>query len=116
MRHGKKGRKFGRKTGKRRAFRKGLAHNLILKGKIETTEARAKETRPVVEKPVALAKKQTLESLRLLLARLPRASAEKLYFETAKRYADRNGGYLRIVKQMKRRKRDGSRVAAIEII
>src|SRR3990167_380966 len=77
MRHGKKGRKFGRKTGKRRAFRKGLAHNLILKGKIETTEARAKEIRPVVEKLVTLAKKQTLSSLRLLLARLPRASPRK---------------------------------------
>lgn len=116
MRHGKKGRKFGRKTGKRRAFRKGLAHNLILKEKIETTEARAKEIRPVVEKLVTLAKRQTLSSLRLLLARLPKASAEKLYFEIAKRYADRSGGYLRVVKQMKRRKRDGSRVAVIEFV
>ncbi|MDP3948005.1 MAG: 50S ribosomal protein L17 [bacterium] len=116
MRHGKKGRKFGRKTGQRRAFLKSIAHNLILKEKIETTEARAKEIRPIVEKLVTLAKKQTLASLRLLLARLPRASAEKLYFEIAKRYADRNGGYLRIVKQMKRRKRDGTRVAIIVFV
>src|SRR3989344_1323422 len=110
MRHGKKGRKFGRKTGKRRAFRKGLAHNLILKGKIETTEARAKEIRPIVEKLVTLAKRQTLPSLRLLLARLPRASAEKLYFEIAKRYVDRNGGDLRIVKKKKRPKRTEPRL------
>lgn len=116
MRHGKRGRKFGRMTGERHAFRKLLAHNLILKERIETTEARAKEIRPVVEKLVTLAKKQNLASLRLLLSRLPRGSAEKLYFEIAKRYADRNGGYLRIVKQIKRRKRDATRVAVIEFV
>ena len=54
MRHGKKGRKFGRKTGQRRAFLKSIAHNLILKERIETTEARAKEiarTREMTDKP-----------------------------------------------------------------
>jgi large subunit ribosomal protein L17 len=116
MRHGKKGRKFGRKKGKRRAFLKGLAHNLILKERMETTEARAKEVRPFVEKLITLAKKQTLANLRLLLARLPRSSAEKLYFDIARRYEQRKGGYLRIVKQMKRRKRDGSSVALIEFV
>lgn len=116
MRHGKRGRKFGRKKGRRRAFLKVLMHNLIMRERIETTDARAKEIRPRVEKLVTLAKKQNLASLRLLLARLPKESAQKLYYEVAPRYAARKGGYLRIIKTAKRRKRDAARMAVIEFV
>jgi large subunit ribosomal protein L17 len=112
----KTGRKFGRMRGQRKAFVQGLAHNLIVREKITTTEARAKEIRPVVEKAVTMAKKQTLASLRLLQARFPKPAAEKLYYDLGLRYKGRNGGYLRIVKQGVARKRDGAPVARIEFV
>lgn len=109
-------RKFGRKTGPRRAFKKGLASNLILNERIETTIARAKELRPIVEKMVTTAKKNDLASLRRLLSQLPKKSAEKVYYEIAPRYKDRKGGYLRIIKTDKRRKRDGVELSVIEFV
>lgn len=109
-------RKFHRKTGQRRAFLKGLASNLILKEKIETTQARAKEIRPLVERLVTIAKKQQLAALRALLERLHKKTAQKLFYEIAPRYKDRAGGYLRIVKEAKFRKRDGTPMAKIEFV
>ena len=109
-------RKFHRKTGRRRAFIKGLAHNLVMKGKIETTPARAKEIRPVVERLLTIARKQRLADLRLLLSRLPKQSATKLFYDTAPRFKDQKGGYLRIIKTAKARRRDGTRMATIEFI
>ena len=109
-------RKFHRKTGQRKAFYKGLANNLIMKEKIITTEVRAKAIRPVVEKLVTLGKKQQLASLRLLMSRLPKEAAQKLYYEIATRYQDRKGGYLRIIKQGRLRKRDSARTAVIEFV
>jgi len=109
-------RKFGRIRGRRKAFLKTLAHNLIMKERIQTTEARAKELRPRVEKLVTLAKKQKLASLRLLLARLPKAAATKLYYELASRYQERHGGYLRILKTSHSRKRDAAKKAIIEFV
>jgi len=116
MRHGKSGRKFGRKRGQRRAFMKGLVNNLIMREKIETTEARAKELRPKTEKLLTLAKKQNTATLRLLLSRLPKSAAQKLYYEIAPRYADKKGGYTRISKSAKRRKRDAAKMAIIEFV
>ena len=109
-------RKFHKTTGKRRAFRKGLAANLIVKGKITTTVARAKEIRPVVERYVSMAKTQQVAKLRLLLSALPKNAAEKLYYEIAPKYKDRKGGYLRIIKQTSQRFRDGAEMATIEFI
>lgn len=109
-------RKFGRVRGRRKAFLKTLEHNLIIKERINTTEARAKELRPLVERLVSLAKKNNLASLRLLLSRLPKASASKLYYEIAPRYQNRAGGYLRILKTAKVRKRDAVKQAIIEFI
>ena len=109
-------RKFHRITGRRKSFLKTLANNLILKERMQTTEARAKEIRPMVEKMVTLAKKQNLASLRLLLSRLPDASASKLYYEIAPKYKDRKGGYLRILKTAMRRKRDATKMAVIEFV
>lgn len=117
MRHGKKGKKFHRTTGRRRSFLRNLANDLIRKGKIETTEARAKALRPIVERCVTIAKQQSLAARRLLLSRLHDGKAVgKLYEETASRYKERRGGYLRIVKTAKSRKRDGTRMARIEFV
>ncbi len=109
-------RKFGRKRGPRKSFLRILAHNLIMNKKIVTTEARAKELRPMVEKLVTIAKKQNLASLRLLLARLSKEAANELYYDIAPKYRDRKGGYLRILKTASRRKRDAAKKAIIEFI
>jgi len=116
MRHLKKGRKFHRKKGQRRALLKALINNLIVKEKIETTEAKAKELKSRVEKLVTLAKKNRLENLRLLLARLPKSAAKKLFYEIAPRYQNRSGGYVRIIESTKLRKKDGAKMAIIEFI
>lgn len=115
MRHRKKGRKFGRRRGQRRAFFKTMAHNLIINERIITTEARAKELRPKVERLVTQAKKQNLSALRLLLRKLPKTSAYKTYHEIAPRYQSRPGGYLRITKISKSRT-DGAPLASIEFV
>jgi large subunit ribosomal protein L17 len=117
MRHLKKGKKFGRLKGARASFLRNLANDLVRAGRVETTETRAKAIRPIVERLVTIAKAQTLASRRLLIQRVHNKDiAEKLYSELGPRYAERAGGYLRIVKLAKSRKRDGSRVAAIEFV
>jgi large subunit ribosomal protein L17 len=113
-------RKFHRKRGQRIAFKKGLAANLIQKERIQTTVARAKEVRPIVERYITIAKKvdkkDKLSQLRLLFAKLPKSAAEKVFYDIAPRYKDRRGGYLRIVKTAKFRKRDGAPTAIIEFV
>ncbi|MBI2025147.1 MAG: 50S ribosomal protein L17 [Candidatus Harrisonbacteria bacterium] len=109
-------RKFGKKRGPRRSFLKGLANNLIMKEKIETTTSRAKEIRPLVERLVTIARKQELAGLRILLSRLPKQAAQKLYFEIGPRYKERSGGYLRITKEGKLRKRDAAQQSIIEFV
>jgi len=116
MKHLKKGRKFGRKRGQRKAFMKILANNLIQHEQIITTEARAKELRPFVERLVTYGKKQNLHGFRLLLEKLPKDAAYKLYHEIAPRYLNRKGGYTRVVKHTERRKQDGAKKATIEFI
>lgn len=116
MRHQRKGRKLGLKRGPRKSFLKIMIHNLIMENRIETTEARAKEIKPKVEKLVTIAKKNDLAALRLLLERIPKDSAYKLYHEIAPQYKDRKGGYLRVIKTTKTRKRDAAREAIIEFV
>ena len=117
MRHLKKGKKFHRVTGRRRSFLRNLASDLIRVGRIETTEARAKALRPLVERLVTHAKKQNLASRRLLMARLHnKRVVSKLYDEIGPRYLERMGGYLRISKSAKSRKRDGSSLAVVEFV
>ncbi len=116
MRHLKQGRKFGRERGQRKAFLKGLAHNLIQRERIITTEARAKELRPFVERLITYGKKQNLAGLRLLLKQLPKSTAYKMQHTIAPKYKERQGGYTRIVKHTERRKQDGAKKATIEFI
>lgn len=116
MRHHRNNRKFGLENNARKALIKSLLRSLILKGKIKTTEAKAKEIRPMVEKLITLAKKGDLASRRLVIARMGSVqSTEKLFTKIAKDYADRAGGYTRVVK-LAPRKSDGSKMAVIEFV
>lgn len=116
MRHLKKGRKFHRTKGQRTALLKTLMHNMIMRGRITTTEAKAKELKTKLEKLVTLGKKQDLASHRLLISRLPKQSAHKLFSEIAPKYKERRGGYMRIIKTDKPRMRDSSKMAVVEFV
>jgi len=96
---------------------RSLALNLVNKGKIKTTEAKAKELRPFMEKIITLAKKNTLASRRLALSRLfnRKPETEKIFSDIAPKYKDRRGGYVRIIK-MVARKSDGSKMSLIEFV
>lgn len=100
MRHHHKGRTFGRSHDQRVALLKGLMRSLIIHERISTTEAKAKELRPHIEKLVTRARKDTVANRRLVTARLgDDAAVEKLFTTIAPRYAEREGGYTRIVKR-----------------
>lgn len=117
MRHLKKGKKFNRIRGRRRSFLRNIANDVIRAGKVETTEARAKAVRPMVERLVTIGQKQTLANYRLLLRRVHnKIIANKIYHELGPKYNERKGGYLRIIKLAKTRRRDGSRLVSIEFI
>jgi len=112
----KKGPRLGSGPAHQRLLLSGLASSLIRDGKIRTTEARAKAVRPVVEKLITKAKKGDLASRRLVLRTVPdRDIVHKLFSEVAPQYADRNGGYTRIVK-LGPRKGDAAPMALIELI
>jgi len=117
MRHGRKNRKFGRKANVRRGFLRSLSVALITHEAIKTTEARAKELRPLVEKMITIAKKGDIASRRTLRGRLGNQEtiANKLVDDIAPRYGDRNGGYTRIAK-LPQRKGDASPMAIIEFV
>ncbi len=117
MRHGNNVRKFGRNKNQRHALMKGLMLSLIAREKIETSEAKAKELRPAIEKLITKANVGTLASRRLVISRLYNLTAEanKLIDTIAPKYKDRTGGYTRITK-IGRRLGDASKMAIIEFI
>lgn len=115
MRHGNHNRKFGRETDQRAALLKSLARSLVLKGRIQTTEAKAKEIRPMVEKLITKGKSATIANRRLLISQLGDAATANKLIKTAEAYKDRAGGYVRIVK-MVQRKGDASPMALIEFV
>lgn len=116
MRHHDNIRKFGRERGQRNALLKSLALSLVVHKKITTTEAKAKELRPFVEKLVTRAKIKTLASRRLLTSRLGADKGVKELVDTlAPKYEKRAGGYTRIVK-LPRRQSDGAAMAVIEFV
>ncbi len=117
MRHHKAHRKFGLERNARTAFIRSLLRALILHGKIETTVARAKEIRPLVEKLVTKGKTDSVASRRLVAERLggaPRAVA-KLFADIAPRYKSRAGGYTRITR-VGRGTTDARELAQIEFV
>lgn len=117
MRHHKKIRTLGRDTGGRRALLRSLALSLIEREKIDTTEARAKELRPFVERLIALGKKGSISAQKVIAARLGgnRTSAQRVVKTLAPRFAERPGGFTRIVK-LPIRVRDAARRARIEFV
>ncbi len=117
MRHHDANRKFGRQNNARTALLKGLAASLITHERILTTEAKAKELRPRIEKMITKAKTPTLANRRNLLAGFYNNNeiVEKLMTTVAPRYTERAGGYTRITKLVSR-KSDGASMAVIELI
>jgi large subunit ribosomal protein L17 len=108
-------RTFSRKAGPRKALTKSLLRSLVLKEKIETTHAKAKEISPVAEKLITKAKKGGITTRRYLATLLGSDSAKKLVDEVAPRYMERKGGYTRILK-LNPRKSDSAKRAIIEFV
>ena len=116
MRHNFSGRSFGRTANQRKALLRGLAVAVIEHERIETTVAKAKETRRIVEKLVTLGKRGDLNSKRVALSKIPnREIVQKLFDVIAPRFADRNGGYMRIV-QTRQRVNDSAEMAVLEFV
>jgi len=115
MKKRKSGRKFHRTAGQRKALLKSLARALILKGRIETGEAKAKELSAFVEKQITKAKKGDLAVKRELLKIFSNTTVKKLIEEIAPLYKNRAGGYTRIIKKGPRAS-DGAKIVIIEFV
>ena len=116
MRHKKKGRKLGRKVGNRRALMMNLASQIITHKRIKTTDAKAKELRTFIEPLITLAKKNDIHSRRMVVRKLPNKNIVRALFDDiAPKYADRPGGYTRIVK-LGYRDNDRASVSIIEFV
>ncbi len=116
MRHRKAGRKLNRTSSHRKAMFANMAASLIEHEQIVTTLPKAKELRPIVEKLVTLGKRGDLHSRRLAASQIrDETQARKLFVTLAPRYADRNGGYLRIMKAGFRHG-DNAAMAVIEFV
>ena len=111
-----KNRKLGRTTDQRKAMLRAMVTYLLENGQIKTTLTRAKEVAPVAEKMITLAKDNTLVSYRQALGFITKEDvANKLFKEIGPKYADRNGGYTRIVRIGPRRG-DAAEMVILELI
>ena len=109
-------RKLGRTSDHRTAMLRGMVTYLFENGSIETTVTRAKEVRSVAEKMITLGKANTLHTKRQALSYITKEDVvKKLFDEIAPKYADRNGGYTRIIKTGPRRG-DAAEMAIIQLI
>ena len=116
MRHLKAGRKFGRTSAHRKALFRNLVGALIERERISTTLAKAKELRGIVERTITLGKKGTLLARRQAFKLAPQKEAvQKVFGSLADRYANRPGGYTRIIKIGPRRG-DNAPMAFIELV
>ena len=109
-------RKLGKTSDQRRAMLRAMTTYLLENGQIKTTYARAKEVAPIAEKMITLAKKNNLASYRQVLSYITKEDvAKKLFDEIGPKYADRNGGYTRVVKIGPRRG-DAAEMAIIQLV
>ncbi len=109
-------RKLGRPTASRLAMLRAMVTFLLENGRIETTVTRAKEVRSMTEKMITIAKNPTLANKRQVMAFVTKESVcKKLFDEIAPAYAERNGGYTRIIKTGARRG-DAAEMAIIELV
>lgn len=115
MRDLRKGRKLGRVKKQREALMQSLAVHLIMRKKIKTTLAKAKEVRPYIERLVTYAKKGGVFGFRAVRTLIPADAAKQLVKEIAPQYQNRQGGYTRIVKLTPRRG-DAATMAFIEFV
>lgn len=116
MRHRVSNRRLGRCSSHRWAMLGNMAASLFIQGSIVTTVTRAKEVRRVAEKLITKAKSGTINDRRLVIARIPHKEAvAKLFNELGPKYADRKGGYTRIVK-LGTRVGDASPMAVIQLV
>jgi large subunit ribosomal protein L17 len=117
LRHRKKRNKLSRDAGHRKALIRNLCTEIVEHERIRTTEAKAKVVRPEVEKLITLAKRGDLHARRQVLSALNqnKFTVHKLFEEIAPRYAEREGGYTRILKLGPRRS-DASEMVFIELV
>ena len=111
-----KNRKLGRTSDQRKAMLRAMVTYLLENGQIKTTVTRAKEVAPMAEKMITLAKKPSLASYRQALSYLTKEDvAKKLFDQIGPKYADRNGGYTRVLK-MGPRRGDAAEMAIIQLV
>jgi large subunit ribosomal protein L17 len=117
MSHRIDGRKLSRKQGPRLALFKNMTVSVLRYEKIQTTEAKAKEIRPRVERVITLAKRGDLAARRQVIAEFPNEPlvVDKLFDEIAPKYADRTSGYTRIVR-IGRRLGDSAEIVQLELV
>jgi large subunit ribosomal protein L17 len=116
MRHNRAGFKLKRDIGARRALLRGLVTSAILEERIITTVPKAKAAKPLVEKMITLAKRDTLHSRRQAASfLLTPAAVQKLFDKIGPRFTQRNGGYTRVVR-VGIRKGDGAETAMLELV
>jgi len=116
MRHAKKGRKLGTDASHTKAMLRSLAAALLANERIKTTEARAKEMRPLVDRIITWGKRGDVHARRLALAELgDQALVKKVFDDIAPRYAERPGGYTRILK-LGPRKGDAAPMVIMELV
>ena len=116
MRHLVKGKRLRRNTAQRRALLRSLVTSFLEKERVRTTLAKAKATRPVAEKMITLAKKDTLHTRRLALRVIyKKPVVKKLFDDIGPRFSERPGGYTRIVK-IGPRAGDGADMAILELL
>ena len=109
-------RKLGRTSDQRRAMLRAMTTYLLENGQIKTTYARAKEVAPIAEKMITLAKRNDLAAYRQALSYITKEDvANKLFHEIAPKYADRSGGYTRVLK-MGPRRGDAAEMAIIQLV
>jgi len=116
MRHRNEGRKLSRNTSHRRALLRNLVTSLLEHGRVMTTLPKAKEVRPLAEKMITLGKRDNLAARRMVHSYLLKdATAKKVFDTIAPKFADRKGGYSRIIR-LGNRKGDGADIAIIELL
>jgi large subunit ribosomal protein L17 len=116
MRHRARARQLGRTASHKRAMLANMATSLLAHDRVVTTQAKAKELRPFVERLITLARRGDLHARRLVERRIrDRAVAQRLFRELGPRFAARPGGYTRIVK-LGHRPGDGAELARIELL
>ena len=117
MRHQRAGKKLGRSSAHRRSLYANLAGALIEHGRIRTTEAKAKAVKPLAEQMVTLGRRGDLAARRQAISTLrSKDVVHQLFADVAPRFADRPGGYTRVIKRHERRLGDGGHTAFLELL